>query len=209
MSYTPTNWQTGDTVTAEKLNKMEQGIENAVSFIVTITLEYDTLVADKTYQQIFDAALAGNSIYAVYSGMVLYLSTITSSYAIFAGTVSGWLYTFQINSDDTLLSYEDKIVNRSELVVELTPTAPDFSGTMDKTPDEIYDAFQGWMQIVFYVPSMGATIIPQQFLDNGSSVVCAGQIVYDVGGQNVLIHIATSTSGQTYSTQIFPLTPMS
>lgn len=34
MSYTPTNWQTGDTVTAERLNKMEQGI---ASPIVTIT----------------------------------------------------------------------------------------------------------------------------------------------------------------------------
>ena len=26
MSYTPTNWQTGDTITAEKLNNIEQGI---------------------------------------------------------------------------------------------------------------------------------------------------------------------------------------
>ena len=31
MSYTPTNWQCGDTVTADKLNKMEQGIANAGS----------------------------------------------------------------------------------------------------------------------------------------------------------------------------------
>lgn len=29
MSYTPTQWQTGDTITAEKLNNMENGIENA------------------------------------------------------------------------------------------------------------------------------------------------------------------------------------
>ena len=29
MSYNPTNWQTGDTVTAEKLNKLESGVENA------------------------------------------------------------------------------------------------------------------------------------------------------------------------------------
>lgn len=208
MSYTPTNWQTGDTVTAERLNKMEQGIKNADSFIVTITQE-TFYVADKTYHQISDAVTAGNSIYAVYSGMVLYLSTITSSFATFAGTVDGWLYTFQINSDDTVLYYEDKIVNKPEFIIELTPTAQDFSGTMNKTPEEIYDAFQEWMRIVFYIPSMGATMFPQQFLDNGSSVVCAGQIVYDVGGQNVLIHIATSTSGQTYSTQIFPLTPMS
>lgn len=28
MSYTPTNWQTGDTITASLLNKMEQGIKD-------------------------------------------------------------------------------------------------------------------------------------------------------------------------------------
>lgn len=31
MSYTPTEWQTGDTITAEKLNNMEQGIVGAVA----------------------------------------------------------------------------------------------------------------------------------------------------------------------------------
>ena len=34
MSYTPTTWATGDTVTATKLNKMEQGIANAGSVAV-------------------------------------------------------------------------------------------------------------------------------------------------------------------------------
>lgn len=29
MSYTPTEWKTGDVITAEKLNKAEQGIKNA------------------------------------------------------------------------------------------------------------------------------------------------------------------------------------
>lgn len=29
MSYTPTDWKTGDVITAEKLNNMEQGILNA------------------------------------------------------------------------------------------------------------------------------------------------------------------------------------
>lgn len=29
MSYTPTNWQSGDVVTSEKLNKLENGVENA------------------------------------------------------------------------------------------------------------------------------------------------------------------------------------
>ena len=38
MSYTPTNWQTGDTVTAERLNKMEGGIQAANDvFVITLT----------------------------------------------------------------------------------------------------------------------------------------------------------------------------
>ena len=28
MSYTPTTWNTGDVITAEKLNKLEQGVQN-------------------------------------------------------------------------------------------------------------------------------------------------------------------------------------
>lgn len=28
MAYEPTNWETGDDITSEKLNKIEQGIEN-------------------------------------------------------------------------------------------------------------------------------------------------------------------------------------
>ena len=28
MAYTPTEWQTGDVITAEKLNKLEQGVQN-------------------------------------------------------------------------------------------------------------------------------------------------------------------------------------
>ena len=38
MSYTPTTWTTGDTITATKLNKMEQGIASAgggYDFVIT------------------------------------------------------------------------------------------------------------------------------------------------------------------------------
>ena len=28
MAYTPTTWNTGDLITAEKLNKLEQGVQN-------------------------------------------------------------------------------------------------------------------------------------------------------------------------------------
>ena len=65
MSYTPTNWQTGDTVTAERLNKMEQGIQTAVDpFVITCTptaQDYSG-VMDVTFEEIKAAADAGKKI---------------------------------------------------------------------------------------------------------------------------------------------------
>jgi len=52
MSYEPTTWKSGDTVTSAKLNKMEQGIANAGALVVTDT--NGTL--DHTFQEIYDAA---------------------------------------------------------------------------------------------------------------------------------------------------------
>jgi hypothetical protein len=65
MSYTPTNWQTGDTVTAEKLNKMESGIQTAVDpFIVNLTPTAQDFsgTMDKTGAEITAAYEAGKNI---------------------------------------------------------------------------------------------------------------------------------------------------
>lgn len=35
MAYTPTNWQTGDVITAQKLNHAEQGIYDASPIVIT------------------------------------------------------------------------------------------------------------------------------------------------------------------------------
>ena len=48
MSYTPTNWQNGDVITAEKLNKLENGVANAGGganggLVLDITLDFDAL----------------------------------------------------------------------------------------------------------------------------------------------------------------------
>ena len=65
MSYTPTQWATGDTVTAERLNKMEGGIETAVDpFVVTLTPTAQDFsgVMDKTVAEINEAYTAGQKI---------------------------------------------------------------------------------------------------------------------------------------------------
>jgi len=65
MSYTPTQWQTGDTITAEKLNNMESGIENANEpFVVTLTPTAADMsgTMDKTVGEIYEAYQAGKRI---------------------------------------------------------------------------------------------------------------------------------------------------
>ena len=61
MAYTPTEWNTGDIVTAEKLNKLEGGIVSASgsggSLIVNATLDQATMTVtlDKTTADLINA----------------------------------------------------------------------------------------------------------------------------------------------------------
>lgn len=65
MSYTPTNWTTGDTITATKLNKMEQGIADGGSgYDVIIKLTPATIPTSATvvngdFDEIMDRARGG------------------------------------------------------------------------------------------------------------------------------------------------------
>ena len=56
MSYEPTTWKAGDTVTSAKLNKMEQGIANENNMILLVHEIDGTL--DKTWTEIRDADIS-------------------------------------------------------------------------------------------------------------------------------------------------------
>ena len=61
MSYTPTTWAAGDTVTAAKLNKLEQGVASSgVVLVVNMVYdeEKDNYYTDKTWKEIYDAPMA-------------------------------------------------------------------------------------------------------------------------------------------------------
>lgn len=65
MAYTPNEWNTGDVITAEKLNHIEQGIDP--EFLVTMTLSQDSsekpiVTVDKTFTEIKEAESAGKKI---------------------------------------------------------------------------------------------------------------------------------------------------
>ena len=58
MSYEKNEWQTGDTITATKLNHMEDGIAGGGGVLVVNSVydeQADTTTLDKTWQQIHDA----------------------------------------------------------------------------------------------------------------------------------------------------------
>lgn len=65
MSYTKQTWATGDTITAAKLNHMEDGIAGGGALIVTVTTTEgtDDLVMDKTAQEIYDALTSGTPVF--------------------------------------------------------------------------------------------------------------------------------------------------
>lgn len=69
MSYTPTTWTTGDTITASAMNKIEQGIANAGgggALIVNVTLINGSQTMDKTYAEIYNAFKDGIPCYMKY-----------------------------------------------------------------------------------------------------------------------------------------------
>lgn len=76
MAYTKQTWATGDTITAEKLNHMEDGIGDALpltpdTLIVTFTWseDYFAYVSDTTFQDMVTAAEQVKSILAKVPGL--------------------------------------------------------------------------------------------------------------------------------------------
>lgn len=61
MAYNKTTWETGDVITAEKLNNAEAGIAAAQPFIINIVIDTQagTVSLDQKYADINAAQLAG------------------------------------------------------------------------------------------------------------------------------------------------------
>lgn len=72
MAYVKTTWETGDVITAEKLNNMESGIETADGQSFILHVEYDEtetyLVLDKTWTEIATALGSGKRVVLANAG---------------------------------------------------------------------------------------------------------------------------------------------
>lgn len=102
MAYTPTNWKDGDIISAEKMNKLEQGVAEGGGggvLLVNVTEGSDgggstpvvnsaslmrtpgsssssTFTVDKTYGEVDAAVKAGKMVYLVYNGVYIPLSKV-------------------------------------------------------------------------------------------------------------------------------------
>ena len=106
-------------------------------------------------------------------------------------------------------------------VITLTPTAEDFSGTMDKTPQEIYNAYKTNRQIrakilgVYLTENtdlwafMTSAILHYDPIPEFSKVNVNFEFVLEFGEGRLLVQVTTSELSAVYHTKVFPLTPMS
>lgn len=132
MSYTPTEWNSGDIITAEKLNKLEDGVADANDVnvgsnnVLKIDMNLSTTggeyvltmdLAECNYDNILSAINSGCLVYvalkrtAVQGTFIYYLSAhpIGSgpSALIFQNIDSAKLRTIEITSSDELLYAEN------------------------------------------------------------------------------------------------------
>lgn len=75
MAYTPTTWQSGDTITAEKLNNMESGIRDAAALGISSGSWTPTLSGMSSYSyqrgryvKIGDVAIVSFSVWGIMAG---------------------------------------------------------------------------------------------------------------------------------------------
>lgn len=102
MAYIPTNWKDGDIISAEKMNKLEQGVAegggggvllvnvtkgngggstpvvNSASPMLNAPVPSPTFTANKTYAKVDAAVKAGKMIYLVYEGVYIPLTVVGS-----------------------------------------------------------------------------------------------------------------------------------
>ena len=93
MAYTPTVWETGDVITAEKLNKAEQGIAGASPLVATLTYNDNVGSIDKTGQEIINALsnnipvyikdVSDDEIYFYFLTSVQTITVMSTDYYVF------------------------------------------------------------------------------------------------------------------------------
>lgn len=105
----------------------------------------------------------------------------------------------------------------NKFIVTLTPTAQDYSGTMDKTVEEIKTAYDAGQQIVFRIMMSETNHMDMdctaRWFDDASYPSFNAYILVSEDTTNMLVFVFTNSTNdgakQTYHTRLYPITPLS
>lgn len=142
------------------------------------------------------------------------VDSATGTYYSFIGEGLGFDYDklkffLQFNENNGSVTYFGKVYIGDKFTITLTPTALDYSGTMNRTPTEITLAYEAGKEIVFDIPSLHVTAHAFEFALVGGDVQAGAIVTYRTGSSDLLIEILTDASTSTYATHIYALTPAS
>lgn len=118
MSYTPTTWETGDVITADRLNNIEQGVLNAGSTIYYVDITYDD--DDGTYSASDGAYLNINN--ALLSGKIPQLRFENDVFqtAFYSGSTRNGHYFCNISFNPPTGMYDDAPINFNAFLIKPT-----------------------------------------------------------------------------------------
>lgn len=104
MSYIKQTWTRGDTITADKLNHMEDGIASGGVFIVEQTQSGNTYTLNKTWNEIYNAVASGKICYLSHLNgffSLAYIANLMSFMVMF----TGFSETYETSTADSYPSY--------------------------------------------------------------------------------------------------------
>ena len=105
-----------------------------------------------------------------------------------------------VNSSGAVVPEDDRFV------VTMTPTSPDYSGTIDRTPADLAAAYEAGKRIIAYAPAFNfrcelslATIMP------GGVYTFDFIALGELNGQDIMLRLLTNYTDSTYTVKIYPL----
>lgn len=118
MAYTPTEWETGDVITAEKLNKAENGIAGATpliipvayddsTYIYTLDASYSELLAHKDGFNMCKLETATKIEYGYLAQLYVSDGTYYAKFITLGAEGATTTYPFTASSEDADMTFED------------------------------------------------------------------------------------------------------
>lgn len=155
MAYTPINWQTGDTITAEKMNKMDNGwsVSSTQLFSETVTTAKDPEYPDDPAwgTLTYSTQLTAESITVTFNGTD-YICTRTTAYE--EGGIVEYAYGGFNNGEPDFTNYPFYIYTDSNGNGVGTQTAGTYTVAVSTDAIEVSDAFSDAVNTAVVIPDV-------------------------------------------------------